>query len=120
MALTAQFTGADAGLAGQIVQTARTDPATNPDGVNQVRFTGKFIDDSPDYRIGDLSLYNAKGKFASLSNGGGVGSFFGAHAQGTMGAFSATNMDAQEKDPNHVPGINLLGSFSGTTSDNNP
>jgi len=122
--MTAQFSGAKAGLVGQIMQTAAPDLSKNPNGVNQVTFTGKFIDGSSDYSIGDIKLNatgmassgNPNGEVATITNGGGVGSFFGSHAQGTMGTFSGAG---QTTDSGQSP-VNVIGSFQGKTADNDP
>jgi hypothetical protein len=117
--LTARFNGADAGLAGQIVQTKPADLATNPNGVNAATFTGQFIDKSPDYTIGDIRLRNPDGEVAAITEGGGVGSFFGSHAQGTMGAFVGTGRTTNDSAGAGHSSVNVIGSFEGKTSDNN-
>lgn len=124
--MTAQFAGGTTGISGNIVQTTPFDPATNPSGVNRVGFTGKFIDNSPDYQIGGIQLSatgsvsttNPGGVVADIKNGGGVGSFYGAHAQGTMGSFAGTGETTN--DPQGAPHspVTLIGSFQGTTADN--
>jgi hypothetical protein len=122
--MTAQFGGADVGLSGQIMQTDPVDLQTNPNGVNRVSFKGEFIDDSPDYKIGAIKLNatgaastdNPDGQIATISNGGGVGSFFGSHAQGTMGAFAGSG---ETTDAGKSP-VRIIGSFQGKTGDNNP
>lgn len=120
MKMKANFTGADAGLTGLIIQGTPVDLATNPNGVNQVKFEGKFVDGSPDYDISNIRLRNADGEVATIDNGGGVGSFFGSHAQGTMGAFSGTGQTTNDPTgADHSP-VNIIGSFQGKTSDNNP
>lgn len=124
--MTARFAGPNAGISGNIAQTTPFDPATNPNGVDRVTFTGQFIDNSPDYSIANIKLNatgaastdNPDGQIADIKNGGGVGSFFGAHAQGTMGSFAGTGETTNDpKGSSHSP-VNVIGSFQGTTTDN--
>lgn len=126
--MTARFAGANAGLTGQIMQTAAPDLKTNPNGVDQVTFTGKFIDNSPDYAINDIKLNatssastdNPNGQIADVKNGGGVGSFFGSHAQSTMGVFAGTGETTNDPKGSSHSLVNVIGSFQGTTTGNNP
>jgi hypothetical protein len=118
MKMKVNFAGANTGLTGLIMQGTPIDPVTNPSGVNQVKFEGKFVDGTPDYDVSNIRLRNADGEVAAISNGGGMGSVFGAHAQGTMGAFSGTGQTTNDPGSDHSP-VNIIGSFQGKTSDNN-
>lgn len=119
--MNVQFNGATAGIAGKITDTSVTSATEdNPNGVNQVTFTGAFRDGSPDYDINDIRLNatssantdNPSGQVATIKQGGGVGSFFGSTAQGTMGAFTGTGLTTTSggKDESEV---NVIGSFAG-------
>jgi hypothetical protein len=117
MTMNATFAGQTPGISGRIVDTTVTAPTQyNPNGVNTVLFSGSFIDDSPDYEINDIRLNQNTNEIAVIDNGGGVGSFFGSHAGGTMGVFAGTGGTTDE----HPSPVKVIGSFQGTTADNDP
>jgi hypothetical protein len=113
--MTVTFSGAAAGIDGAINVTTPAG-ATNPSGFDQVTFNGAIIDSSSDYDITDLGIKRAGVDQVTFDKEAGVGSFFGPNAGGTIGVFAGSG---QTTGSSPSP-VNIIGSFHGSTTDNNP
>jgi hypothetical protein len=113
--MTVRFTGETAGIDGSINVNTPTGP-TNPSGFDQVLFSGEILGGTADYDITDIRITRAGVDQVEFTRQAGVGSFFGQHAGGTIGVFAGSGQTTGA----HPSQVNILGSFHGSTTDNNP
>jgi hypothetical protein len=87
---------------------------TPPVPMDQVKFEGSLSHTNSDFEITSVEMLNGTTVINATGNSGGVGSFFGDRAQGTIGVFHVDGMMADG-----TTRVNALGQFHGSTTDNN-
>ena len=108
----------DGSVSGELSNMASIAPIAHE--FDTITFFGKLDEEginSPDINLTDVVLSNGPNVVANLSaNSGGFATLFGPNAGGIIGALSGAGVLVADDKVN----VNLLGTFWGSTTDNNP
>lgn len=119
LTMDVEFGGKQGDIKGRI-DTLLQNGAPVPIAFDALTFGGALNDvtGTSDFALKNVALSNGGTQITTTGDSTGVGSFFGPRAGGAIGVFTyAGNIDAAT-DPT-TPQVNLLGSFHGSTTDNN-